>query len=260
MSYYLGQSTIPVRPVTRRATLTRGQRPRLIRRYLQRTGRRPLNRPAYPVMGTPIPVDLAMSPGTFGRGHHGVTSDYGLGTTDDAFSMKGLNRLSPSARGPILLAAQTRSGRRILTRPYDPFSPVALGQSILDPLTYTVAPPSDFSIPSVVTAPVVASSSGFIGGIFDSAANFMKNLSVSVDPLKTIQAVQQIIKPNQVGTLAAQLQRFGINPSYLGIPITPTTAQYGYQAAGVNWMAYLPWIAGGAALLFVVPMLMGGKK
>jgi hypothetical protein len=258
MSYYLGQSTIPVRPVTRRATLTRGQAPRRTRRYLQRTGRKPLNRRAYPTMGTPVPVDLSMQPGSFGRGHHGLTTDYGLGESEDAFSMKGLNPLRRN--GPAILAMQTRSGRRVMTRPYDPFSPVSLGQSILDPLSYTVAPVTEFlpSIPSVITAP--APSSGFIGGIFDSAANFMKNLSVSVDPLKTIQAVQQIIKPNQVGYLTDQLRRFGINPAYMGLPITGTTAQYGYQAAGINWMGMLPWVAGGAALLFVVPMLMGRRR
>lgn len=255
MSYYLGQSAIPVRPVTRRATLTRSQRPRNVKKYLQRTGRRPLNRRAYPVMGTPVAVDMSMQPGGpgLGRAHHGTTSDFSLGADD------------------IVLSVRGRSGKRYSTNPFQggamPYGPVTVGQDY--PAGYAPAPLSEIqqavdvmpSVPSVITAPAVAApaSSGFIGGIFDSAANFMKNISVSVDPLKTIQAVQQIIKPNQVGTLAQQLQRFGINPSYLGLPINQYSAQYGYQAAGINWAAYLPWIAGGAALLFVVPMLMPKK-
>lgn len=135
-------------------------------------------------------------------------------------------------------------------------TPGSFGASILDPIAPLVSTftPSVPTVPSVVTAP--APSGGLISGIFDSAANFMKNISVSVDPAKTIAAIQQVIKPNQVGYLAGQLQRFGINPSYMGMPVNQYTAQYGYQAAGINWSQYLPWIIGGGAALLVLPMLM----
>lgn len=66
MSYYSGQSAIPVRPVNRRVTLTRGQAPQRSQRYLQKTGRKPLNRIGYPTMGTPLAINLAMEPGSFG--------------------------------------------------------------------------------------------------------------------------------------------------------------------------------------------------
>jgi hypothetical protein len=212
--YYQGLGDIAVKPVTRRLTLTRGQRARVGPRYLQRTGRKPINRRAYPTMGTPLAIDMSMEPGQFGRGHHGITSQFGESIFDT-------------------IAPLTTSFISTETAP---------------------------SVPSVIAAPASAPSSpGFISSIFDSAANFMKNISVSVDPLKTIQGIQQIIKPSQAGALAAQLQRYGINPAYMGIPVNQYTAQYGYQAAGINWQAYLPYIAIGGAALFLLPMLMGKK-
>ena len=242
--YYRGQSEIPVKPVSRRLTFTRGMPERLSRRYLQRAGRKPLNRIGYPTMGTPVAVDLSMQPGHFG------------GEPDDAFSMKGLNPLSTNS--PVVIAAQTRSGLRVLTRPYDPFSSVALGQSIFDkiaPLVSTYTP----SIPSVVAAPApstVWSPINSLVRLWNERPQVLKDMRFTVNPQQVMQAAQSVVRPGQVSGFVDQLNRWGLNPSYRGAPITGPMAGYGYQAAGVNWSAYLPWIAGGAALLFVVPMLM----
>ena len=244
MSYYSGSTDIPVKPVTRRVTFTRGKHRQVSRRYLQKTGRRPLNRHAYPVMGTPVAADLAMQPGHFG------------GEPDDAFSMRGLNVLSPSSRGPVLIAAQTRSGRRILTRPYDPFSSVSLGASILDPLSIV----SNYvpGIPSVVAAPTPQSSSVWdlpsaIANLWNSRPDVLKKIKVRVNPVKV---AQQVLSPSQVQAAVDYARQMGIDPSYHGVPITGYSANAGYRIAGMDLGQYFPWIIGGAALLFIVPMVM----
>jgi hypothetical protein len=243
--YFQGDSEITVKPVTRRATMARGTFHKRERRYLMKAGRKPLNRHAYPTMGTPVAVDLSMQPGHFG------------GEPADAFSMKGLNPLRPASAGPIILAVQTRSGRRVLTRPYDPFSPVALGASILDPLS--VMP---VFVPSMSAAPTPAPTGGFwnplsnLVELWNQRPQVLKNIRIKVAPQQVMSMAQSVVKPSQVSGAVDQLRAWGVNLDYQGVPISGTTAGAGYRIAGMDLGQYLPWIAGGAALLFVVPMLM----
>lgn len=240
--YYMGDSAIPVRPVTRRLTLTRGQHRRVGKKYLQRQGRKPLNRHAYPTMGTPVAVDLSMQPGHFG------------GIPDDAFSMKGLNPLTKV--GPSVLAIQTRSGRRVMVRPFDPFSPVSLGASILDPLSIT----SNFtpSIPSVVAAPPPASSGwGLVDSVvslWNARPQVLKDIKIRINPAQAAQAAG--LTPAQVQNAVNYARQMGLDPSYRGVPITGAGANAGYRIAGMDLGQYLPWIIGGGAALILLPMLM----
>ena len=257
--YYLGNGgDMPVKPVTRRTTLARGQRQAVGPRYLQRRGRKPLNRIGYPTMGTPISADMALSPGSFGD-------------PEDVFSMKGLNPIGKASRGSMTIAAYTSSGRRILTKPYDPYSRVALGDSILDPLApfVTTFTPSLTTAPAVAPASTTPSGGGFldtlisgVGNLFSQVPAVIKNIGFKIDPNMAIAAAQKLVSAGQVKQAVDYLNSVGVSPTYLNIPISGNVAAAGYQAAGFNMNSltqYLPWILGGVGLLVALPLLTGRK-
>jgi hypothetical protein len=249
MSYYLGQSDIPVKPVTRRTTWTRGM-PRAVRHaYLQQHGRCPINRRGYPVTGVPIPT----------------TPTVGAWTNLDLSREPGQNQLGHSI-APITMSVRTRGGRIIGTNPYEGgalmTAPIGtLGADV--PAGYGLAPLSMLqstpSIPSVVAAPAPSSVWDPIKSalaLWDARPQAMKNVRFTVDPNQAMRALQTVVKPGQVSGAVNWLRSQGLMPSYQGVPITGDMAGYGYQAAGFDFGKYLPWILGGGALLFVVPMLM----
>jgi hypothetical protein len=236
--YYLGQGDIPVKPVTRRVTFTRGQAPKVCQKYLQRQGRKPLNRRAYPTMGTPISADLSMQPGHFG-----------------------------DVNDPILLSVKTRAGRKFVTRVYDPASSVSLGASILDPIApfVTAFTPSDSSVPSVIAAPVSAPSTVWnpinsLLSLWNERPQVLKDIRLAVNPNQVMQAAQSVVNPGQVSGFVNLMRQWGLSPSYQNVPVTGAMAGAGYRVAGLDLQAMTPWIIGGGVLLFIVPMLLGKHK
>lgn len=230
MAYYTGQSTIPVQPVTRRATMTRGQVPRNEQKFLQTNGRRPVNRRGYPVAGVPVPttqtvgtwnkIPMSMEPG--GRLGHYLPTDMEL-----------------------------HPGRQ-------------LGGWFED----TIASMTKLSVPtvpSVATTP--KAEPGFLTSLVTGAMNLwdqrpqvLKDLSFKVDPNVAMAAAQKLVSAGQVTKAVDYLRSVGINPSYLGIPVTGTTAGAAWTVGGMNIGSYLPWILGGGAVLILLPMLMGKRR
>ncbi|MGH9932313.1 MAG: hypothetical protein ACREA9_24185 [Pyrinomonadaceae bacterium] len=260
--YYLGQSDLPVKPVTRRITFTRGMASAVRQAYLQKGGRCPINRKGYPVTGIPV---AATRRNLFRGTALGTFTDLDLSRKPGQDTLGGLF-------DPVTLTVKTRSGRRASVHPYEGgailTSPVSnLGASILDPITpfkttYTASPPS---IPSVIAAPAPASS-GFWNPIaalvdtWNARPQVLKDIKVTVSPNKLMQAAQTVLKPGQVQSFVDKASQWGVNFDYRGMPISGQTAGFGYRLAGINWAAYLPWILGGGAVLLLAPMLLGRRK
>lgn len=224
MSYYLGQSAIPVKPVTRRDTWTRGMPRATQQAYLQQPGRCPINRKSYPVSGRPV----AMS-------RRGVPVRATLGTwipTDMS--------LEPGQQMGGWMEDTIASMTKLVT-------------------------PTTSSVPSVIAAPA-KEEPGFLSNLLTGAMNLwdsrpqvLKNISLKVDPNVAMAAAQKLVSAGQVSKAVDYLRSVGINPSYLGVPVTGAQAGYGYQLAGMNIQQYLPWIIGGGAVLLILPMVLGKK-
>lgn len=252
MSYYQGSSALPVKPVTRRATFTRGQAPRNEKKYLQTNGRKPLNRRGYPSAGVPVAATPTL----------GWWNDIPMARNPgEQLGAYGLEHIS--------LTVKPRRGRPITTRPFEggafmtaPIGPNGLGAET--PAGYGLAPLSVIqraispSIPSVVTAPVPSTVWNPITSLlnlWDARPQVLKDIRLSVNPNQAMRALQTVVKPGQISGAVDQLQRWGVNTSYQGVPVSGTMAGYGYEAAGFDFQKALPWILGGGALLFVIPML-----
>ena len=95
---------------------------------------------------------------------------------------------------------------------------------------------------------------------WNSRPQVVKDIRLRVNPVQAIQAAQTILPPGKVGDIVNSARAMGLDPSFLTkygeVPITGNMAEYGYRAQGFDWQAYLPWIAGGAAAIFILPMLM----
>lgn len=223
--YYLGQSTIPVKPVTRRSTFTRGMRAVVQKAYLQQGGRCPLNRPGYPVAGRPVAVSRRGMPfrATLGTW---IPTDMSL---EPGQQMGGW--MEDTIASMTKLVVPTTSG-----------------------------------VPSVIAAPA-KEQPGFLSNLLTGALNLwdsrpqvLKNISFKVDPNVAMATAQKLVSAGQMAKAVDYLRSVGINPSYLGVPVTGTQAGYGYQLAGMNLGQYLPWIIGGGAILLLLPMVIGRRK
>jgi len=230
MSYYMGADTDKVKPITRRKTWTRGKFPRRTAKFLMQPGRKPKNRRGFPVGSKPVAVFGRSAPLKMDR--PGITA----AETEEALWLG----------TPLPVDMSLEPGQQ-LGGLFDAFKVPTLTSS------YTPGPAT-----SMVTAPasswwnpVTAVTSAV--QLWKDRPEALQDISIRFNPLK---AVQGVVSPGQLESAVDKLRRLGIDPTYKGMPLTGQQAGWGYRLAGIDWASYLPWIIGGGALLFVVPMLM----
>lgn len=219
MSYYLGQNTDRVKPITRRTTWTRGLFNQIhTKRYLMQRGRCPINRRGYPVTGRPVAVT---GPPNWAR-FRGLTVGTALPTDMS---------LEPGQQ----LGAITFNVPALTTS----FSPTAVPAKVA---------------PSTVWNPITS-----LINLWDSRPQVLKDMRFTVDPNIAMRAAQQVVRPGQVSGYVDWLQSKGVNLNYRGVPVSGPTAGFGYQMAGIDWAGWMPWIIGGGVALVALPMLMGKR-
>jgi hypothetical protein len=128
-----------------------------------------------------------------------------------------------------------------------------LGASILDPIS--ISPGFTPSLPSPAQTPDASR------GPFSWLKSLVpKGVDVSFNPNQAVSTAQRYLKPGQVSYFVDLLRKWGVEPTYQGVPITGGMASTGYRIYGMNIGQYLPWIIGGGAVLLALPMLMSKKR
>jgi len=81
----------------------------------------------------------------------------------------------------------------------------------------------------------------------------LKRLRFRLNPTRLMQTVQTVVPGKTVAQAAAAMRAAGITPTMLTaggeVGITPELARAGYEAAGVDWKSYVPWVIGGGVIL-----------
>lgn len=257
MSYYLGQNTDTVKPITRRTTWTRPVFNMQRRQgYLMKRGRCPINRHGYPVAGGPVAAEKAfglqlrrMPPPGQAFGWH------------KKMDMARLRALSTPVMQNKLRAQWTKPTLGYVT---DVDLSLEPGQQLGGLMDVFKVPTLTSSFAPTVAAPAPASSSFWdpfasVVQLWNERPQVLKDIRINVDPNRVMQAAQSVVKPGQLQNFVNQASQWGVNLDYRGMPISGQTAGFGYRLAGIDWAGWMPWIIGGGVALVALPMLMGKR-
>jgi hypothetical protein len=222
--YYMGADTDTVKPIhTKRQTWTRSKFPRRTMKFLIRPGRKPKNRRGFPVGLSPVAVMGKRAPLRLDR--PGTTAEE---TEESIWLGTPLPRLDLSMEpGQQLGGLMDVFKVPTLTPGFVPSAPTA----VIAPATSWWDKTKELIVP--------------------------KDFSLQFDP---IRALSNWVSPEKMESAVDKMRRLGIDPTYKGVPLTGSQVGLGYRLAGIDWVSYMPWIIGGGAALFLLPMLMRKRR